>query len=147
MIQDHINQHPDLKRDADLLRSIPGIGSKTAATLLGEIGDIQQFAHAPQLAAYAGLTPRQHQSGTSIHRPAHLCKTGNAAFRKALYFPALRALRYNPIIRALRERLAQAGKRPRQIVGAAMRKLLHLVFGVLKSGRPFDPCYGQPSAV
>jgi transposase len=145
-IHDHIDQHPDLKRQAELLRSIPGIGAKTAATILGEVGDIQQFAGAPQLAAYAGLTPRQHQSGTSIHRPARLCKTGNAALRKALYFPALSALRFNPIIRALRERLRQAGKRPMQIVGAAMRKLLHLVFGVLKSGRPFDPLHGQTAA-
>jgi transposase len=142
-IHDHIDQHPDLKRQAELLRSIPGIGPKTAATILGEIGDIQHFTGAPQLAAYAGLTPRQHQSGTSIHRPARLCKTGNAALRKALYFPALSALRFNPIIRALRERLRHAGKRPMQIVGAAMRKLLHLVFGVLKSGRPFDSAYGQ----
>jgi transposase len=142
-IHDHIDEHPDLKRQADLLRSIPGIGSKTAATILGEIGDIQHFTGAPQLAAYAGLTPRQHQSGSSIHRPARLCKTGNAALRTALYFPALSALRFNPIIRTLRERLAHNGKRPMQIVGAAMRKLLHLVFGVLKSGRPFDPTYGQ----
>lgn len=145
-IQEHIDQHPDLKRQADLLRSIPGIGPKTAAALLGEIGDIHQFRNAPQLAAYAGVTPRQHQSGTSIHRPARLCKTGNAALRKALYFPALSALRFNPIIRTLRARLAQNGKRPMQIVGAAMRKLIHLVFGVLKSGRPFDPAYGQIAA-
>jgi transposase len=142
-IRDHIDQFPDLRRQRDLLTTIPGIGEKTAAILLGEIGDLSQFKRAPQLAAYAGLTPRKHLSGTSVQRPARLCKTGNAALRKALYFPALSALRYNPFIRQLRRRLRAAGKRPMQIVGAAMRKLLHLVFGVLKSGRPFDPNYGK----
>jgi transposase len=142
-IRDHIDQFPDLRRQRDLLTTIPGIGEKTAAILLGEIGDFSQFKRAPQLAAYAGLTPRKHLSGTSVHRPARLCKTGNAALRKALYFPALSALRYNPLIMQLRRRLRAAGKRPMQIVGAAMRKLLHLVFGVLKSGCPFDPNYGK----
>jgi transposase len=142
-IRDHIDQFPDLRRQRELLTTIPGIGEKTAAILLGEIGDLNQFKRAPQLAAYAGLTPRKHLSGTSVHRPARLCKTGNAALRKALYFPALSALRYNPLIMQLQKRLRAAGKRPMQIVGAAMRKLLHLVFGVLKSGRPFDPNYGN----
>jgi transposase len=142
-IRDHIDQFPDLRRQRDLLTTIPGIGEKTATILLGEIGDLSQFKRAPQLAAYAGLTPRKHLSGTSVHRPARLCKTGNAALRKALYFPALSALRYNPLIMQLRTRLRAAGKRPMQIVGAAMRKLLHLVFGVLKSGLPFDPNYSK----
>lgn len=143
-LQAHIAAHPDLQQQHELLVSIPGIGAQTAATLLGEVGTFDHFHSAAQLAAYAGLTPRQYQSGTSVHRPSHLCKTGNAALRKALYFPALAALRYNPLIQALRDRLRAAGKRPMQIVGAAMRKLLHLAFGVLKSGKPFDPTYHQP---
>jgi transposase len=145
-IKEHIEQHPALRQQRDLLTSIPGIGAKTAAIVLGEVGAVAQFTSAAQLAAYAGLTPRQHQSGSSVKRPARLCKTGNAALRKALYYPALTALRYNPIIQAIAQRLRKAGKRPMQIVGAAMRKLLHLIFGVLKSGQPFDPHYGQLAA-
>ena len=94
---------------------------------------------ARQLAAYAGLTPRERTSGSSVHRPPHLAKTGNSRLRRALYLPAIVAMRHNPVVRALAERLRARGKRPMVIVGAAMRKLLHLIYGVLKSGKPFDP--------
>ncbi len=67
LLRDHIQQHPDLKAQHDLLRSIPGIGDKTATTLLAECGDVAGFTDARALAAYAGLTPKQHQSGTSVH--------------------------------------------------------------------------------
>ena len=91
------------------------------------------------LAAYAGLTPRERTSGTSVRRQARLAKTGNSRLRRALYLPAIVAMRHNPAIRALAERLRARGKRPMVIVGAAMRKLVHLLYGVLKSGKPFDP--------
>ena len=94
---------------------------------------------ARQLAAYAGLTPRERMSGSSVHHPPRLAKTGNSRLRRALYFPAMVAMRHNPAVRALAERLRARGKRPMVIVGAAMRKLLHLIYGVLKSGKPFDP--------
>ena len=66
---------------------------------------------------------------------------GPGRLRKALYLPALAALRYNPTIRALRGRLAAHGKPPMVIVGAAMRKLIHLAFGVLRSQRAYDPTW------
>lgn len=138
-IQAHIQAHASLKRRQVLLLSIPGIGKRTAAHLLGEIRDITAFSDARQLAAYAGLTPRNFSSGTSVNKPTRLSKTGNALLRKALYLPAVVAKRYNPIIHAFCQRLLQAGLKPMQVIGAAMRKLLHLVYGVLKSGKPFDP--------
>ena len=138
-IQNHIDQHPHLKEKADLLQSIPGIGKTTAATLLAEIKDIDQFDEAADLAAYAGLTPGRYQSGASVRKRPHLSKIGNAVLRKALYFPALVAQRHNPLVRRLVERLAARGKPPMVIQGAAMRKLLHIVFGVWKHQRPFDP--------
>ena len=148
LLHDHIQQHPDLKAQHDLLRSIPGIGDKTATTLLAECGDIPSFTDARALAAFAGLTPKQHQSGTSVHGKPRLSKIGSDRLRKALYFPAITALRHNPIIKAFCDQLLARGKPKMAVIGAAMRKLLHLAYGVLKSGKPFDPDHGKlaPSA-
>jgi transposase len=144
-IQEHINQHPGLKQQRDLLTSIPGIADVTAAKLLGE--NIQAFSSGRSLAAYAGLSPRKGDSGTSVHRKSKLCKVGNSNLRKALYFPAICAMRFNPIIAKLSERLAQRNKHKMVIVGAAMRKLLCLALGVLKSGMPFNPSHAEKSQV
>jgi transposase len=138
-IGDHIDRHPDLKRDRDLLTSINGIGERTATRLLAESGDRQRFTDARAWAAYAGLTPRQHRSGSSVHGRTRLSKVGNAALRAALYFPAIVAKKHNPVIQAFCARLAARGMAPKAVIGAAMRKLLHLAYGVLKSGQPFDP--------
>jgi transposase len=140
-IRDHIDHHPDLKQQKDLLTSIPGIADVTAAKLLAEIPSLERFQGASQLAAYAGLTPRQHQSGSSVFRRGRMAKTGNAHLRRALYMPALVALRWNPIIRVFADRLRERGKHKMVIIGAVMRKLLHIVYGVLSSGMPFDPSY------
>lgn len=138
-IQAHIESYPKLKQRQDLLVSIPGIGKLTASKLLGEIRDVCDFADARQLAAYAGVTPRNFVSGTSIHKKPRMTKMGNANLRKILYMPAISAKRFNPIIHAFCLRLLEAGLTPMQAVGAAMRKLLHLIFGILKSGQPSDP--------
>lgn len=140
-IFDLIKAHPDLRRKHDLLTSINGVGDITAAKFLAEVPDISRFDSAPELAAYAGLTPKNHKSGSSVHRRGRLSKTGNSHFRTAFYMPALTAIRYNPIIRALAQRLEERGKQPMTIVGAAMRKLVHLAYGVLKTQTPFDPNY------
>jgi len=145
-IQEHIQACPELKQRQDLLLSIPGIGKLTASKLLGEIRDVCAFGDARQLAAYAGVTPRNFVSGTSICKKARMTKMGNANLRKTLYMPAISAKRYNPIIRAFCQRLLDAGLSPKQVIGAAMRKLLHLIFGILKSGKPFDPNFLQKKA-
>jgi len=136
-----IDQLPDLRQQRNLLTSIPGIGVLTAANFMAEVPDVTRFESAAQLAAYAGLTPRQHSSGSSVHRPARLVKTGNRRFRTLFFMPALSAIRHNPIAKALAERLAAKGKSRMTIIGAVMRKLVHLAFGVLKHNRPFDPDY------
>jgi transposase len=137
-INDHVERHPDLKQQCQLLESIPGIGKRTATRLLAEIEDITQYKSARQVAAYAGLTPKNNRSGTK-RVPAHLSKTGNARVRKALFLPAMVAKQHNPIVRSFCQRLARYGKNKMQLVGAAMRKLIHIAFGVLKSGKVFDP--------
>lgn len=137
LIKDHIDNNPNLRQQSDLLQSIPGIGEKTAQLLLGEI-EFRQFESARALAAYAGVTPRKFQSGTSLNR-TRLSKLGSGRIRKALYFPAITAVKYNKVIEQFARRLRESGKTPMQIIGAAMRKLLHIAFGVIKHNRPFDP--------
>ena len=147
-IHDHFEQHPELCRQRDLLVSIPGIGEQTAGVILAEVGSIEAFDSARQLAAYAGLTPREKLSGTSVRGRAVLSKVGNARLRKALYMPAMVSLRHNPVLKDFWERLLGRGKSKPVALGALMRKLLQLAYGVLKSGKPFDPEYGrtvQPS--
>ena len=139
-IQDHIDQHPDLKSKRDLLESIPGIGKKTAAILLAEMPNPQQFS-AKQMAAFAGLTPEQLASGKYRRRKDTLSKLGSVTLRTTLYMPALSAMRFNPITEALAKRLEEKGKLPMTIIAAVMRKLLVLAYGVLKSGHPFDSNY------
>jgi transposase len=138
-IHDHIDRYPHLRQQRDLLTSIPGIGDITAFKLLAEIRDIHAFTSAPQLAAFAGLTPRQHTSGSSVRGKTRLSKRGNPHLRTALYFPAIVAQRHNPILRAFAQRLLAAGKSKLAVIAAVMRKLLHLVYGILTSGQPFDP--------
>lgn len=140
-IQEHINQHPELKRQRDLLASIKGIGVLTAAKILAEVRNIQDFDSPEQLVAYAGLNPKQHQSGSSVRKHTRISKQGNANLRAALYFPAISAKQHNPIVRPFCQRLAERGLCPMSCVAAAMRKLLHLVFGILRTGQPFDPHY------
>jgi transposase len=134
----HVQEHPRLKADRDLLVSIPGISETTAHWILAELPDVKQFASAQAAAAYAGLAPQEYRSGTSVKKMTRLSKRGNRHLRRALYMPALSAIRFNPLVRALFERLVKKGK-PRPVaVGAAMRKLLMLAFGVLRSQRPFS---------
>lgn len=141
LITQHINNTAKLKEQRDLLISIPGIGDTTAALFLSEVLDIKSYSSVRQLDAYAGVTPHQHTSGSSVKRAATLSKLGNSKLRKAFYFPAIVAKSKNPIVKAFCERLSKKGKPKMVIVVAAIRKLLHLAYGVLKTGKPFDPNY------
>lgn len=141
LIREHIDRHPGLKEQSGLLDSIPGIGKATIARVLAFIGDVQRFEHAKALAAFIGLNPTVHQSGSSVRGKPHLSKKGNALLRRALYMPAIVARRYNPVIKTFADRLKKAGKPNRVIIAAVMRKLLHIIYGVLKSGKTFDADY------
>jgi transposase len=137
-IRRHIDNDPDLKRRRDLLDSIPGLGPATIAHLLVVLSEHFGFARAKQAAAYVGLDPALQQSGNWIGT-TRLSKTGDPLVRKILYLPALVAWRHNPVIRAFCERLRANGKNGKAIACAAMRKLIHLAFAILKSGQPFNP--------
>jgi len=144
-ISAQVAEHPQLQRQCALVDSIPGIGPTTVAALVAEI-DFGAYPSARQVAAQAGLTPRQRQSGTSVHGRPRLSKQGASQLRRILFFPAIVAMRHNPVIHAFAQRLAERGKAKMAIVCACMRKLLQLVYGVLKTGRPFDPDYHSPHA-
>lgn len=140
-IQDHINQNPDLQKKAKLLDSIPGIGPKTAALILAELPAIERFQNVGQVIAYAGLSPQRHTSGSSVKKKDRLTKLGNRKLKTALFFPAFTAIKHNPVVAALAIRLQKKNKEKMVIVGAAMKKLLQIAYGVLKSEIPFDPNY------
>ena len=136
-IKDHIDDDPDLHDKRDLLVSINGISDKTAALILAELGDPLRFRDSRAVVAFAGLNPRLQESGRHKGR-VRISRMGSASLRSGLYMPALVAMTHNPAIKALSERLKAKGKPGKQIVCAAMRKLLNIAYGVLKSGKPFD---------
>ena len=115
----------------------PPNGKKTAITLLAEIPDIDSFKNSRQLIAFAGLVPSQKFSGSSIKGRSKLSKMGSGHLRKALFFPAIVAKKCNPIIRDFCKRLEQKKKHSFVIIGAAMHKLLSIVFAVLKNNTQF----------
>jgi transposase len=137
-ISTFIEADKDLKTNCALLASIPGIGNLTSARIVAAISDISHFDSPKQLAAYFGLSPRNYQSGTSVAGKTRLSKIGNANIRKALYFPAIVAIQHNPILKDFAKRLTDRGKSKMAIICAVMRKLIHIVFGILKSNQPFD---------
>ena len=139
MIKDHINLYPDLQDKQQLLKTIPGIGEATIAQILAFIGNIEDFENAKQLAAFVGLNPQKRQSGSSVNGRTRLSKIGNADLRKAFYFPAIVAKQHNPVMKAFGERLQASGKPTMLVISAIMRKLIHIIYGVLKSGKAFDP--------
>lgn len=140
-LRQQLNQDPELCRQKKLLMSIKGVGELTAIRFLAELGDLRQFESAKQLAAYLGLTPTWKTSGTSVQSKPRLSKCGPAEVRQFLYMPAIVARHHNPLIRAFADRLALARKCDMSIIGAAMHKLVQLMFGVVHSGTPFDPDY------
>ena len=145
-IADLIDQNPDLKRKRDLLDSIPAIGKATIPHLLAELDDLEKFNHVRQLVAFIGLAPKETLSGSSIKGKPRLCKIGHARLRKALYMPALVSIQCNPVMIVFYNRLKDKGKNGKVIVCAIMRKLVHVIFGVLKSGKMYDPNFKPISA-
>lgn len=137
-IRKHISNDVELQNQDALICSIPGIGSVTSAVILSFMAG-RKFSKVKEVAAFLGLNPRQHQSGSSVRGKTRLSKTGNAFLRSALYMPALTSLKHNPDIRAFGQRLRLAGKPGMVVVAAVMRKLIHVIFGVLHSRTAYSP--------
>ena len=145
-VADLIKHDPDLKIKRDLLKSIPGIGEATIAAILAELHMFERCDRVQKVVAFIGLAPREFTSGSSIKGKPRLSKVGNARLRKALYMPALVSIQCNPIIQAFYHRLKGKEKNGKVIVCAIMRKLVHLIFGIMKSGKPFDQNYAPHCA-
>jgi len=135
-IDQHIDRHPDLKQDLALLQSIPAVGPQVGSHLLCVMRS-NSFRSAEQLAAYLGLVPVECQSGTSVLGRARLSKAGPARIRALLYMSAIVGIRHNRHVKALYERMINKGKSKMAALGAAMRKIAHLCFGVLKNQTPY----------
>jgi transposase len=138
-IEDHIDRHPGLKHDARLIGSIPGLGIATVAKILGYIGDVRRFESAKAFAAFIGVTPQQRMSGSSVKGRTMVSRTGNTALRAALFMPSLVARRHNPILNRFAERLLATGMAKKAVIGVVMHNLTHLIYGVIHTGKPFDP--------
>lgn len=138
-------EHADLRQACAHLDSIPGIARLTAMRLYSVFFDQQRFDRAAKLVAHAGLCSAREESGTSVHRKASISKKGNALVRKWLYMSALSVKRYDPDFRQWAAQLQARGKSAMCIVVAIMRKLVHLVHGVLKAGEPYDPHKAFPA--
>lgn len=144
LIREHIDDDPELRRMSELLQSIPGVGKQVSAQMAALLS-AHTFEHAEQVAAYLGLVPIEWQSGTSIRARPHLSKAGPPQLRQLLFLPAVAAKACNPHVKAIYERLLAKGKPKMVAVGAAMRKLVHLCFGVVHSGKPYDPNWLAPA--
>jgi len=140
-IKDHIDNHPDLKSKSDLLRSIPGVGDASIEAILSETNGFAKFSKVEQVVAYMGLSPKEKSSGSSVRGKAGVCKTGNRRLRKILYMPALVAIQHNPMVKAFSQRLKDKAKNGKLIACACMKKLVQIMFGVIKNNLPFDPAY------
>ncbi|HCI14285.1 MAG TPA: IS110 family transposase [Gallionellaceae bacterium] len=141
-IDQHIDRHPGLKNDLALLQSIPAVGPQVGNNMLA-VMHAHNFGSAEQLAAYLGLVPVERQSGSSVLGRAKLSKAGPAKVRAVLYMAAVVATRCNPHVKTLYERLLARGKSKMSALGAAMRKLVHLCFGVLKTRQPYQRDYAK----
>lgn len=137
-IRQWVKEQPTLRRDVQLLETIPCVGEKTAIMVLAEFGDLRTWKR-KEIVSYAGLYPKLFQSGTSVQRKPTLARGGGKKIRKALFMPALAAVRHNAGLSRWRARLLEKGKSRMSTIGALMRKLLVLMRGVLVSGRPYSP--------
>lgn len=145
-INAHIRSNPELRSTIQRLRTIPAIGEKTANRMAGLLGT-NAFASAKEAAAFLGLVPVKQESGVSIKGRSRLSKAGNPRIRASLYMAAVVAKRINPDVRSLYDRLVAGGKTKMSALGACMRKLVHLCYGVEKSRRPYTPGSSSVSIV
>jgi transposase len=128
----------DLSHRHDLLTTIPGIGSISAVQLLGELTLLTPAMTVRQWVAHSGLDPAHQTSGTSVHKPSRISRHGNRHLRRALFMPALVAARHDPHLAAFYQALLQRHKAKMQALIAVARKLLHTIYGVLKTSTPYQ---------
>jgi transposase len=134
-------QDEELKKDVELLCSIPGISNHSAVRVLAYGKNALRDYNRNALTAHAGLAPAQKQSGTSIHGKARIAKQGDRRLRTTLFMPALVAAYHNPILKTFYQRLLKKGKPKMLALVAVMKKLLIIIQAILKNKIPFNPKY------
>jgi transposase len=138
-IADVVKAQKPLTNDVKLLQSIPGVGHQTATLVMGALGDLRRFATSRQLAAFVGVSPRQKDSGKSVHGRAVLCKKGSPQVRAALFLASMAAIRSPGPLRSVYLGLIDRGKAKMAALGAIMRRLLILMRAVLVTGATYNP--------
>jgi transposase len=133
-----VRAHPELQARFDQLTSVRGIATTSALRILAELAVLPGDMTARQWVAHAGLDPRHVESGTSLHKPTRISKTGNVHLRAALYMPAMVAIREEAHVKAFAEKLVARGKKPIQAIVAVERKLLHAIHGMWHNAEHFD---------
>ena len=134
-----IRANPEILAKSKLLKTIPGIAEVASQNVIAELPDLDEFEDARQLAAWCGLTPSHYQSGTSGRTRTPITKIGSVRLRRGLFMPAMTARVFNPLLKTFADRLIENGKKPKQVIIAVMRKLIHQIYGILKSGQPYNP--------
>ena len=137
LIAEIIKRNKDLSQNLELITSIKGVGKLTAYKVLSHVPHMNNFKNGKQFAAFIGISPRQHQSG-NFQGKTTISRLGNSVLRKSFYMAAMVAIRHNKNIEPFVARLRQNGKAPKVIICAVMRKLAHIIFGVIKNQRPFE---------
>ena len=133
-----------VRQDAELLPkfqqlvAMPGIAETSAVQLLSELAGLDPKMTVRQGVAHSGLDPAHRVSGTSLHPPSHISRHGNGYLRRALYMPALVGVRHDPYLRAFYQSLQARQKNKLQALMAVARKLLHAIFGIFKTGTPYE---------
>jgi transposase len=140
-----LSQNQPLETDAEeskkYIQSVVGIGEKLTNLFIVETGGLAKFQTAKQLAKFIGITPTQHQSGTSIRSKGRMSKKGNVTLRKTLYVATWSAIRFNKAAKALYQRLKQKGKPSKVALIAVANLLVRQVFTVVKKKILFDNQY------
>jgi transposase len=140
-----VQKDPELQRRWQYLLSVPGIGEVSALQILGELATLPATLDARQWVAYCGLDPKRHESGSSVHSKPRISKAGNHYLRRALYMPALVAVRHDAAAAGFYRRLQERGKAKLVALTAVMRKLLHGIYGMFRHGQHYDGAKLFPS--
>lgn len=128
----------DQQNQLTLLKSIPGMGIKTALFLIVVTDGFSKFETASQLCSYVGITPTIRESGSSVRGRSRISKVGNKKLRNLLFLCAFSACKHNKACRELYERIVNKGKSKKLALIAVANKLLKQAFAIAKSGRPYD---------
>ena len=123
------------------ITSVIGIGETLGAAILSEIGDVNRFESADKLAAFAGIDPSVTQSGNFTGTKNKMSKRGSPYLRRAIWLAAVAAIMHDPAIKAFYDLKKAQGKHHYTCVGYICRKLINIIFAVLKSGQPYQPVF------